>query len=89
MQARTRKTYFLPCFVEPKDTRRCLSLLREEILPIANLFCYGQVKSAYGSGQFIKDLRGGLEEEEKLILSEIGSREEVYDSIKAFLGKGH
>jgi uncharacterized protein len=71
------------------DTRLCLDLLKNEILPAGNVFCYGQVKSAYGSGQFIKDLRGAFEEDdERLIVSEIESREEIYDSIKAFLGKG-
>ncbi len=70
------------------DTRRCLALLEERLLPKANLFCYGQVRSAYGSGQFIKDLRGRFGEHEKVVLSEIESREEIYDSIKAFLGKG-
>ncbi|RME73742.1 MAG: DUF444 family protein [Planctomycetota bacterium] len=70
------------------DTRRCLALLAEHLIPKANLFCYGQVRSAYGSGQFIKDLRGRFEDEDKVVLSEIGSRDEIYDSIKAFLGKG-
>ncbi|GIW70907.1 MAG: hypothetical protein KatS3mg102_0449 [Planctomycetota bacterium] len=70
------------------DTRRCLRLLAEELLPKANLFCYGQVRSAYGSGQFIKDLRGRFRNEDKVVLSEIDSRDEIYDSIKAFLGKG-
>ncbi len=70
------------------DTRRCVRLLDEEILPRCNVFCYGQVKSAYGSGQFIKDLRGSFEDDERIILSSIGSRDEIYDSIKQFLGKG-
>ena len=70
------------------DTRRCLELLKNDILPASNVFCYGQVKSAYGSGQFIKDLREAFEDEEQIILSEIDSREEIYDSIKAFLGAG-
>ncbi|MEZ6188484.1 MAG: DUF444 family protein [Planctomycetota bacterium] len=70
------------------DTRKCLSLLEEQILPRCNVFCYGQVKSAYGSGQFIKDLRGKFEDDERMILSVIGSRDEIYDSIKEFLGKG-
>lgn len=71
------------------DTRRCVKLLDEEILPAANVFCYGQVKSAYGSGQFIKDLRAAFPEtDERIILSSIASREEIYDSIKDFLGKG-
>ena len=70
------------------DTRRCIKLLEDEILPKSNVFCYGQVKSAYGSGQFIKDLRGAFEEDERVILSSIAGREEIYDSIKDFLGKG-
>jgi uncharacterized protein len=70
------------------DTRRCLELLKDELLPVGNVFCYGQVKSAYGSGQFIKDLRTSFEDDERIILSEVDSREEIYDSIKAFLGKG-
>ncbi len=70
------------------DTRRCLELLEGTLLPRSNVFCYGQVKSAYGSGQFIKDLRGAFAENEDLIMSEISSRDEIYESIKAFLGKG-
>jgi sporulation protein YhbH len=74
------------------DTKLCLEMLRKEIMPAANVFCYGQVKSAYGSGQFIKDLRGAFGSDsklkEKLILSEIDSRDQIYDSIREFLGKG-
>ncbi|MCO5170568.1 MAG: DUF444 family protein [Planctomycetes bacterium] len=70
------------------DTRRCIKLLDEHLLPRVNVFCYGQVKSAYGSGQFIKDLRASFEKDERIILSTISSREEIYDSIKDFLGKG-
>ena len=41
------------------DTRLCLNLLRDKIIPFSNVFCYGQVESPYGSGQFIKDLTLG------------------------------
>ena len=70
------------------DTKRCTELLRESLVPKANLFCYGQVKSAYGSGQFVKDLREAFPEEEKVVLSEITSKDAIYDSIRDFLGKG-
>jgi sporulation protein YhbH len=70
------------------DTQICLKVLQEKLLPEINLFCYGQVASPYGSGAFIKDLRVNFEEAENLVLSEINNREEIYDSIKAFLGKG-
>jgi sporulation protein YhbH len=70
------------------DTQICLKLLEEELLPDVNLFAYGQVASPYGSGAFIKDLKSNFEEADNLVLSEINNRDEIYDSIKAFLGKG-
>ena len=39
---------------------RASSCLKTHILPKVNLFCYGQVESPYGSGQFIKDLQRAL-----------------------------
>ena len=70
------------------DTAQCIRLLQEDLIPASNVFCYGQVKSAYGSGQFIKDLREGVGEDEKVLVSEINSRDEILPSIKTFLGKG-
>jgi uncharacterized protein len=71
------------------DTNLCITLLKEQIMPAANVFCYGQVESPYGSGQFIKDLHEKLgDEEEQLITSEIKDREAIVDSIQTFLGKG-
>ncbi|MFN0056930.1 MAG: DUF444 family protein [Planctomycetota bacterium] len=70
------------------DTALCMELLKNALLPAANVFCYGQVKSAYGSGQFIKDLAETFTGVDKVILSEINSRDEILGSIKTFLGKG-
>ena len=70
------------------DSRMCTELLREYLLPWSNLFCYGQVESPYGSGQFLKDLKESFSGEEKLVWSEIPDREGIYQSIKDFLGKG-
>jgi uncharacterized sporulation protein YeaH/YhbH (DUF444 family) len=71
------------------DTKACLRLLEEKIFPGSNVFCYGQVESPYGSGQFIKDLHGAFgEENEGIITSEIKDRGAIVDSIKTFLGKG-
>ncbi|UCG52074.1 MAG: DUF444 family protein, partial [Candidatus Latescibacterota bacterium] len=70
------------------DTEICINILRDKLLPAVNLFCYGQVASPYGSGAFINDLKKGFDGEERLILSEINGREEIYKSIKEFLGKG-
>ena len=65
-------------------------LLRDELLPSCNLFCYGQVESPYGSGDFIRALASHFgDEHEKLVLSEIQDQDAIYDSIKTFLGKGN
>jgi uncharacterized sporulation protein YeaH/YhbH (DUF444 family) len=71
-----------------KDTERCVELLRQYLVPAVNQFSYGQVKSAYGSGQFKGDLEKSCGDEETLVTSEIPNRESIPDCIKAFLGKG-
>jgi sporulation protein YhbH len=72
-----------------EDNEASLSLLRDKILPAVNMFCYGQVESPYGSGEYIRALRGAFgEANEKMVLSEIEDRDGIYDSIKLFLGKG-
>jgi uncharacterized protein len=70
------------------DTVQCVELLKTHILPKVNLFCYGQVESPYGSGQFIKDLNEHFDEEDNLVVSEIKGKEAIMESIRDFLGKG-
>ena len=70
------------------DTLACVNLLKETLIPKANVFCYGQVDSPYGSGQFIKDLREHFPESEDVIVSEIKNKDSIVGSIKEFLGKG-
>lgn len=70
------------------DTRECVELLRNEILPKVNQFCYGQVRSLYGSGRFAHDLEELLGADERVVVSEISERDDIYDTIKDFLGKG-
>ena len=70
------------------DTRECIEVLRSHLLPKINLFCYGQVRSLYGSGRFAHDLEEYLGSAENLVISEIADRDDIYDSIKDFLGKG-
>ena len=71
-----------------EDNRECLKTLMESLLPVSNLFCYGQVRSPYGSGDYIKELRRLGSKFENLVLSEIESRDGIFDSIRTFLGKG-
>ncbi len=71
-----------------EDTRLCIRMLREFFLPKTNVFCYGQVESKYGSGQFLKDLQKEFPGDDRIVLSQIENRDKILDSIKDFLGQG-
>lgn len=71
-----------------KDNNECMNILKNDVLPNVNMFCYGQVESRYGSGKFIKELDRVFKDEENVILSEIENKEGIMNSIKTFLGKG-
>jgi uncharacterized sporulation protein YeaH/YhbH (DUF444 family) len=71
------------------DTNECMKMLENDIMSKANLFCYGQVESRYGSGQFLRDLQKHFgEKNEKLTLAQIKDRDSIMDALKTFLGKG-
>ena len=72
-----------------EDTKLCFEILQQQLFPRINMFCYGQVESRYGSGQFYKDLQEYFQNgHEKLSLSKIENKESIMRSIKDFLGKG-
>ena len=71
------------------DSRDCIKVLKEQLLPIANMFGYCQVASAYGSGNFINVLHEHLRTHPKVLTSRVNSKDDIYDSIKTFFGKGH
>lgn len=71
-----------------RDTERCVSLLRDELLPRVNQFCYGQVRSAYGSGQFKKDLDQAFVGDDRVVTTNVAKRDEIADTLRAFLGAG-
>lgn len=75
------------------DTQKCFKILEDRILPRSNMFCYGQVESLYGSGQFYRDLSekfaSGQEKIDNVICSKIPNKDGIYDSIKEFLNKGY
>lgn len=72
------------------DTEKCMKLLKADVLPRVNLFCYGQVESTYGSGQFIREIEHHFNsgEFDNITVSRIESKDDIYQSIKEFLGKG-
>jgi uncharacterized sporulation protein YeaH/YhbH (DUF444 family) len=69
------------------DNDRCFNLLRERLLPMSNLFGYGQVESRAGSGAFLGALETNIQAD-NLVLSRIANREAILDSIGDFLGTG-
>jgi uncharacterized sporulation protein YeaH/YhbH (DUF444 family) len=71
-----------------RDTERCVGLLADEILPRVNQFCYSQVKSAHGSGQFKKDLDAAFDGHDELVTCSVRGRDEIPEAIRAFLGAG-
>ncbi|MFT5525189.1 MAG: uncharacterized sporulation protein YeaH/YhbH (DUF444 family), partial [Pirellulaceae bacterium] len=72
-----------------EDNRQAFKMLSEKLLPKCNMFCYGQVESPYGSGEYIRALQKTFDDsEERLVLSEIADKDGIYASIKKFLGKG-
>lgn len=72
-----------------EDTKICLDLMDQSLLHMCNVFCYGQVESRYGSGQFYKDLKEHYgNEHDSVITSRIENKEGILQSIKDFLGKG-
>jgi len=73
---------------DSRDTDRCMEILREDLLPKVNLFCFGQVRSSYGGGRFKTDLEEAFPGEPAIVTSEIRDKDEIYDAIKRFLGKG-
>jgi uncharacterized sporulation protein YeaH/YhbH (DUF444 family) len=72
-----------------EDNEKSLELLSGALLPHVNLFCYGQVESPYGSGEYIRSLEHGFDEHEsRLITAEIENKEAIYNCLKKFLGTG-
>jgi len=70
------------------DSEVCMRVLKQDIFPSSNVFCYGQVYSPYGSGKFLKELHKEFPQSDDLITSEIPDRESIVLSIKQFLGTG-
>jgi hypothetical protein len=69
-----------------EDTKLCVKILKDFFLPSCNQFCYGQVESKYGSGQFFKDLQREFPGDERIVLSQIESKEKILDNNKNIRG---
>jgi uncharacterized protein len=73
----------------PTTPAAASSCLMSRSFPPATSFCYGQVRSAYGSGKFKEDLdQTAISGDERVITSDIANLDGIMDSIRDFLGKG-
>lgn len=70
------------------DTTQCVEIVRKRMLPIVNVFSYGQVDSPYGTGQFRKDLNDAFNGDARVTTSQIANKDGILNSIKDFLSKG-
>ncbi len=70
------------------DSRECCTLLKENMLGSLNMFGYCQVASAYGSGNFINVLHEHLADQEAVITTRVNTKDDIYDSIRAFFAAG-
>jgi uncharacterized sporulation protein YeaH/YhbH (DUF444 family) len=69
------------------DNAQALRLLQDQLLPVANLYCYGQVdERPYGS-TFI-DTLAELTAQENLVKTHIRNDDAIFDALRLFLGKG-
>ena len=60
-----------------EDNERAFDILREKILPHVNLYCYGQVESPYGSGEYLGHLEGRFGDKyDTLVTAEMEDRAE-------------
>jgi uncharacterized sporulation protein YeaH/YhbH (DUF444 family) len=70
------------------DVPTCVELLKNKLLPVANLFGYGQVESPYGSGEFFDYISELSNKFDNLICNRVPDRDAILGSIKEFLGTG-
>ncbi|MEM7131751.1 MAG: DUF444 family protein [Chloroflexota bacterium] len=75
------------------DNEKSVNLLRNQLLPMANLYCYGQVDDRtfyHHYTTFIDTCANAFAEagNDNVILARIPNDEAIYDAIKLFLGKG-
>lgn len=70
------------------DTANCIKLLHDDLIPVFNLFAYGQVESPYGSGQYLIDIREPFGADERVVLTQIENKDAIPKAIKTFLSTG-
>jgi len=70
------------------DDELCVKMLKDDFLPVINLFCSGRLANSGSRGDFFDYLRKYFREEEKITISDIEDDESIIPTIERFLGKG-
>ncbi len=70
------------------DDKTATDIVAERILQKANMFAYVQVKSPYGSGDFIRRIKDAFNDHQKVRTSEVEGKDGIPNSIKDIFGKG-
>ncbi|MFH1638576.1 MAG: DUF444 family protein [Candidatus Woesearchaeota archaeon] len=73
------------------DTEKTFGIMDKDLLPYVNMIGYAQVKSQWGSGQFLGDLRNHYsvdKEDSSILTTTMESKEDIMKAIKDLLGKG-
>jgi uncharacterized protein len=69
------------------DNDHAVQVIQGRLLPVSNLYCYGQVDVRHYDVGFLGVLEG-IDDLDNLILASIPNDDAIYDAIKTFLGKG-
>lgn len=70
------------------DNELCYDILTNKLLPNSNMFAYGQTTSNGGSGEFIDFLGSRFADNDKVVLSQMDSLDDILKTIKAFFERG-
>lgn len=71
------------------DDSNSINILKTDFLGKISQFAYGQVESPFGSGRYLNLFNEHFEKEERFVSSTMETKEDVYSTLKDFLGKGH
>lgn len=71
-----------------KDSLDCIGMINDFFKKYVNLFCYAQVRSLGGSGDYMKYITNNFFDDEQLSYYEMNSRGDILRAIKKFLGEG-
>src|SRR5258708_13465293 len=73
---------------DSRDTDLCLEILRRDLLPKVNLFCFGHVRSSYGGGRLQTHPEGALPRPPQILTRANPGQEPIYARPHRLPGQG-